>query len=545
MITHPDRLHFAIATDPAELDQVHRINYRTFVEEIPQHPANDDGTLVDRFNARSTYFICKRGERVVGMVALHEQRPFSLDAKLAGLDAHLPPGCRPCEVRLLAVAPEHRNGVVFRGLIRALARFCLSKGFDVAVISGTLRQLKLYAHLGFVPFGPVVGTAEAPYQPMYLTLDAWRREAEPIVEGGSRLRALRFTPGPVDLHPAVEAALALPSVSHREEAFLVELDRTKSLLRELTRARHAAVLSGTGTLANDVVAMQLSALGEPGLILANGEFGERLTDHATRAGLRFSVERAPWGAGFAGERLADAVARHPDARWLWMVHHETSTGVLNDLRAATALCVDRDIRLCADCVSSLGLVPVDLKDVHLATAVSGKALGSAAGLAIVFHRDEPVSSPRVPRYLDLSLYTARAVPFTLPSAPVFALRVATELTLRRRGADPLAENTAWLRERLDALGFHSLAAPDVACPGMLTLVPPTGASAQGLGDALAAMGMSLSYHSDYLRERNWIQVALMGRCPREKVSALLDAMERILGGRLDATAASPLYGLST
>jgi aspartate aminotransferase-like enzyme/GNAT superfamily N-acetyltransferase len=521
-----DRLQFTVATDPAELDQVHRINYRTFVEEIPQHPANEDRTLVDRFNDNSTYFVCKRGNRVIGMVAMHERRPFSLDAKLPDLDTYLPAGCRPCEIRLLAVEPEHRNGVVFRGLIRELSRHCIARGFDAVVISGTVRQLKLYRHLGFVAFGPLVGTAEAQYQPMYLTLDAFRRAALDVVESEAPVRTLRFAPGPVDMHPDVQAALALPPVSHRESAFMHELRETKALLCRLSQAQNAEVLVGSGTLANDVVAMQIASLHQPGIVLSNGEFGERLTDHAARAGLQFATERQPWGQGFTRDTLATIVNRHPEARWLWMVHHETSTGVLNDLLEAAALCADRDMKLCADCVSSLGVVPIDLRDVHLATGVSGKGLASAAGLAIVFHRDAPRTFPRIPRYLDLSLYVAaNGVPFTLPSAQLSALRVAVSLASRPGTYDRLADLSARLRQGLRQLGLEPLADDAISCPGIVTLDLGTDNSAERIGDGLARAGIALSYQSEYLRSRNWIQVALMGQCSREKITALLESLK--------------------
>jgi len=61
------------------------------------------------------------------------------------------------------------------------------------------------------------------------------------------------------------------------------------------------ILSGSGTLANDVVAARLSLLeGSRGLILSNGEFGDRLLDHARRARLNFATLRLPWGGVLSG-----------------------------------------------------------------------------------------------------------------------------------------------------------------------------------------------------------------------------------------------------
>src|SRR5437870_4503462 len=59
-------LTFKIATEPWEFEQIHRLNYLTFVEEIPQHHPNPEQRLVDRFHAENTYLICLCGQELVG-----------------------------------------------------------------------------------------------------------------------------------------------------------------------------------------------------------------------------------------------------------------------------------------------------------------------------------------------------------------------------------------------------------------------------------------------------------------------------------------------
>lgn len=174
---HRPRRIYRIAREPWEFEQIHRLNYRTFVEEIPQHPPNPDGRLVDRLLARSTPFVCLEGRRLIGMVMISGERPFSLDRKLPGLDSYLPPAKKPCEVRLLMIEPRHRGGRVFGELLVRAARWGRRQGYDLALISATLHQIKLYHHLGFTPFGPPIGTAEALFQAMYVT---WDRVPEPI-----------------------------------------------------------------------------------------------------------------------------------------------------------------------------------------------------------------------------------------------------------------------------------------------------------------------------------------------------------------------------
>jgi len=181
-------LRFKLADQSAEFEAIHRLNYRTFVEEIPQHAPNAEQRLVDRFHAENTYAICLDGNELVGMVAGRCTRPFSLDQKLPDLDRYLPPHRKVVEVRLLAVEPRYRKRVVFARLAGVLARRFRALGCDLAIISGTVRELKLYGHLGFRSFGPLVGDAQARYQPMVLTLADYLAHAAHLESARSKFR---------------------------------------------------------------------------------------------------------------------------------------------------------------------------------------------------------------------------------------------------------------------------------------------------------------------------------------------------------------------
>lgn len=170
-MSEPSALEFKIATEDREFELIHQLNYRTFVEEIPQHQATASRRLVDKFHDENTYLIALCGAELAGMVAIRGQRPFSLDQKLPDLDSYLPAGRSVCEIRLLAVDKPFRYGPVFQGLSALLWQYSQKQGYDLAVMSGTTRQTKLYRRAGFTPFGPLVGTADAQFQPMLLTLE--------------------------------------------------------------------------------------------------------------------------------------------------------------------------------------------------------------------------------------------------------------------------------------------------------------------------------------------------------------------------------------
>ena len=523
---------FKIATAAWELDQIPRLNYSTFVEEIPQHQSNESRRLVDRFHDENTYFICLRGDELVGMVAARDQRPFSLDEKLGSLDHYLPRGrSSVCEIRLLSIEKEHRNGRVIQGLLSLLAKHCVASGYDLAVISGNVRQDRLYRRLGFVPFGPKVGTSDAPYQPMYRDLTTLTQDFagrfHPSVQPNGRV-GVNLVPGPVSIHPRVRKAFTKSPVSHWSAQFMAEMRTTKRRLCELVGAENVEILLGSGTAANDAVAAQLSLDPGQGLILSNGEFGDRLIDHAARMGLEFDVVKQEWGLPFAVAELSIRLDTERYA-WLWTVHCETSTGVLNDIDELKSACSQTGTKLALDCISSIGTLPVGIAGVYLASCVSGKGLGSYPGLSMVFYNHEVHPRPdRLPRYLDIGLYAAKGgVPFSMSSNLVYALYAALDRFDSPDVFDESRDLSAWLRMRLRALGFEIVADDSVASPAVITLALPRDVNSVELGDRLELEGFSLSYNSEYLHSRNWAQVCLMGDFSRSGVEALLDAIARI------------------
>ena len=186
-------LVYKIASEAWEFELIHRLNHRTFTEEIPQHSPHADGRLVDKFHEENLYIIALDGDILAGMIAYRDKRPFSLDLKLPDLDQLIPPGTRPCEFRLLAVEKDYRHGPIFFRLFFHAAREGLSRGRTLGLISGTTRQLRLYERLGFTKFGPLVGTPDAPYQPMYMSLETISTHTARFLPPDEREAFLRLT----------------------------------------------------------------------------------------------------------------------------------------------------------------------------------------------------------------------------------------------------------------------------------------------------------------------------------------------------------------
>jgi aspartate aminotransferase-like enzyme len=524
-------LVFKVASEEWEFEQIHRLNYRVFVEQIPQHRPNAEKKLIDKFHNENTYFTCLSGKKLLGMICVRDKRPFSLDEKLENLNDYLSPAKSICEIRLLAIEKYCNTSRIFFGLMSQVAYYFLTQRYDLAIISGTVFQLKLYQHIGFVPFGPLVGHDGAKFQPMYITREFvlklknespfFSRSVDAVGVPNDHLNLL---PGPVGIKAEVKRAFEDMPISHRSERFVADFKRVKKFLCDMVEADNVEIFTGTGTLANDVIAGQLTLEPARGLVLSNGEFGERLIDHVARTGLPYRSLQVKYGDTFARQNIEHILDNDCDIKWIWAVHCESSTGVLNDINMLKNISAARKIKLCMDCVSSVGTVPVNLSNVFLASAVSGKGLGAYPGLSMVFYNHKIVPEAKLPRYLDLGLYAAcQGIPFTTSSNLIYALKTALENFSPDHYRD-IFNLSAWLRARLQAKGFSIIAPENHASPAIITIVLPKHVASDNIGRRMKELGYILSYQSDYLQRNNWIQISLMGECSQENIEPLVDLL---------------------
>ncbi|MFT4413044.1 aminotransferase class V-fold PLP-dependent enzyme [Fredinandcohnia humi] len=517
---------YKIARTKREFEQIHRLNYKTFVEEIPQHAANEDKMLVDKFHNVNTYLICVKEQKLIGMIAVRGNRPFSLDGKLSNLEKYIPVQKeKPCEIRLLAVEKEYRqNGKVFFGLAQLITTYCLREGYDLALISGTTRQEKLYTQMGFKPFGPLLGSKEAAFQPMYLT----KQTFDDSLAGRLHKDPISFLPGPIMIEDKVINALRKKPISHRSNQFLYQMGQVRDILCRMTNSTYVEILVGTGTLANDVIAAQLSSLAGKGLIINNGEFGNRLVEHATRAGLEYSTVEKEWGIPIQIDEI-DQELQKGNYSWLWAVHSETSTGMLMNLKELKSVCQKNGVKLCIDCISTIGAVKIDLQDVYFASGVSGKAIGGYTGLSFVFHNHPVQPNYSIPRFLDLGMYTKyESIPYSHSSNLVDALYEALQKYKNDDYYLSVEKRYMYIRNKIEELGLSILTPLNLSTPAIMTVMLPTHITSKSFGDDMALQGHLLHYESKYLQEKGWLQIACISNHNQNSITKMLHTFESLL-----------------
>jgi serine---pyruvate transaminase len=280
--------------------------------------------------------------------------------------------------------------------------------------------------------------------------------------------------------PEVLAAVGAPVIHHRSPEFLPVYERVLTRLREVCRTENDVLLFGaSGTGAFESAVANLVSPGERHLVVAAGSFGERWVAMTTAFGADVDVLRYAWGETPDADDLRSRLAEQ-EAKAVWFVQSETSTGVVADVRALAAVAKEGGALVVVDAVSSLGAVPCETDAWGLDVVVSGsqKALMSPPGLGLAAVSEGALaatgSSPRF--YFDWERtrkgQQTLDAPVTLPVSLVAGLDVALEL-LFEEGLEAAFERHVRLgraaRAGVKALGLE-LFSPDEDRSAVVTAV---------------------------------------------------------------------------
>lgn len=310
-----------------------------------------------------------------------------------------------------------------------------------------------------------------------------------------------LNPGPVTLTPAVRDALAAPDLCHREVEFFDLQDDVRARLAAVYDLDPAVwapiVLSGSGTAAVEAMMASMPGDGARVLVIENGVYGERMTRMAAVHDIDHETLSLAWGEAIDPALLARRLAGS-DFSHVAVVHHETTTGRLNDLEAIEAVCAEAGVALLVDAVSSFGAEAITFGPaVAAVAATANKCVHGAPGAAFVVARRSALATAQTRTlYLDLASYCdkqdARGTPFT-PAIPAFhALAVALVehagaggWRARRAHYRALASRVA---EGLSGLGIRPVLAAEQSSCVLRAYRLPAGVSYDALHDHLKTAG---------------------------------------------------------
>lgn len=340
---------------------------------------------------------------------------------------------------------------------------------------------------------------------------------------------INFMPGPVSIHPDVKKVFQNTFLSHRAKKFYDDVDSFRKQLLSFTKAENVALFVGSGSFGNEVTAMYLKQLNAPGLILVNGEFGKRISEQAREIGLNFHKYEVALGKIFDYDEIENILTTDKNIAWVWFVHCETSTGVLNNMQQLKTICNKRNIKLAADCVSSIANTEVDLSGIYLACTTSGKGIASYAGISMVFFSNDilQLKTQGIPRYMNLQYHVdTHYVPYTISANLFYATVKAFEGVANKEHRTTITQLSARLFTELKALGFSLLCDEKVVMPGIISIVCPPEINSYEFGQELERNYIYVNFGGQYLRKANYFQICLMGHHTDAEIDQFLGFIKK-------------------
>ncbi|KVH29926.1 2-aminoethylphosphonate aminotransferase [Burkholderia cepacia] len=347
---------------------------------------------------------------------------------------------------------------------------------------------------------------------------------------------LLLNPGPVTLTERVRRSLLQPDLCHRESEFFDLQDEARARLvaaYELDPAEWAAVLmTGSGTAAVESMIAALVPQDGKLLVIENGVYGERITQIATQYGIAHEALKHEW---MQAPDLAQIAARLDAGGYshVAVIHHETTTGRLNDLGAIAGVCRARGVKMLVDGVSSFGAEAIDFAggDIDAVAATANKCLHGVPGAAfVIVRRSALAKAASRTYYLDLGrlakLQDQRNTPFTPSVHAYYALVEA----LRE-----FDEAGGWRARHAHYKALADQAQAGLAARGM-PLVLPEGESSVVLRAYRLPQGVTYETLHDGLKARGFVIYAGQGGLSKElfrisTMGAIASAdVERLLEG---------------
>jgi 2-aminoethylphosphonate-pyruvate transaminase len=252
-------------------------------------------------------------------------------------------------------------------------------------------------------------------------------------------RNILLNPGPATTTDSVKYAQVVPDICPREKEFGLMVQDIAGQITNIAANTldYASVLfAGSGTCAVEAMLCSLIAENKKILIVDNGAYGKRMCDIAKVYNLDLIEFKSSQIAAIDLTALEHTIKQHQEQLgYIACVHHETTTGLANNLTPIGALCKRYNLKLLVDAMSSFAAMPIDMpaQNIHAIAASSNKNIQAMAGISFVCVAKEllEASAKIHPRSYYLNLYAQHEyfvkslqLRFTPPVQTFYALRQA-------------------------------------------------------------------------------------------------------------------------
>ena len=277
-----------------------------------------------------------------------------------------------------------------------------------------------------------------------------------------------LTPGPTPIPPQVSLKEALPIIHHRTSEFgEIYKDVAEGLKYVFQTKNEVYMLSASGTGAMEMAIVNLLSPGDEIIVASCGNFGDRFKKMAEVYGVRVIEASVPWGNVVKPEEIEKALNENPGVKAVYTTFTETSTGVVNDIKAIGKIVAKTPAVLVVDTISGLAgqEYRADEWKVDITVCGSQKGFMLAPGLAFISMSEKAwklVETSKLPKfYFDIKKYkksyATNETPFTPPVTLIVALQEALKM-IKEKGIENMWNDYKLLakaaRAGMKALGLE-------------------------------------------------------------------------------------------
>ena len=344
-----------------------------------------------------------------------------------------------------------------------------------------------------------------------------------------------LTPGPTNIPENLLGVLGTDIVHHRKVDFHNVMKELNENLKKIFKTReNVYVLTSSGTGAMEAAVVNYFSKGEKVLVINTGYFGDRFRKIAGIYGLEPINLEYEFGESYKLEDVKKVLAENPDIKGIFMTHSETSTGVLNNVKAVGELTKDTDMLLIVDTISGLVANDFDFDgwNVDVAVAGSQKAFLIPPGLAfLAMSKKARQAAERsdIPKYYfdikqaEKALESKNETPYT----PAIGLIIAANVSCRiiaEKGVENIVKEKYDLRkyieQKLSELDFRILVKDEENRSNTLISVVKDGIKIKNVIRSLEERGYTVTGgKGDY--EDSLMRVGILGEFSREDIDKFL------------------------
>ncbi len=355
-----------------------------------------------------------------------------------------------------------------------------------------------------------------------------------------------LNPGPVILSERVRKSLLNPDLCHREQEFIDLQNKIKNSLLDVYQLPAdkwaGIVFTGSGTSAMEAMMTSLIPAHGKVLIIENGVYGERLTKIAKIHDIAHIVLHHEWGEEIDLDKLEGELQYHEELSHVAVVHHETTTGRLNNIDAIAELCKRHsNVPILLDGVSSFAAEEIKFDEWNIAAvaATANKCCHGVPGTSFVITNrkalEQMSATPTRTLYLDLVTYLKsqdnNGTPFTQSIQTFYALSEALD-ELKDNGGWQQRQQQYWklmdiVRDGLENLNIKAYFDKEDCSCVLNAFHLPYGISYQELHDKLKAAGYVI-YAGQGGFEKSLFRISCMGEISESDMERFVDEMGNII-----------------